>query len=83
MARPHIVDLLTPQDKFYGWEHGKVTISRAESDRVTHNSCKHPIRVALLESIAVDVRESYDRIGRVCQPQAMPPELEAVARRGC
>lgn len=80
MARPHIVDLLTPQDKSYGWEHGKVTISRAESDRVTHNSCKHPIRVALLESIAGDVRESYDRIGRVCQPQAMPPELEAVVR---
>lgn len=32
---------------------------------MTHNSCKHPIRVALLESIAGDVRESYDRIGRV------------------
>lgn len=29
----------------------KDTISRAESDRVTHNYCKHPIRVALLESI--------------------------------
>lgn len=55
MARPHLVDLLTPQDKSWEWEQGKGTISRAESDRVTHNSCKHPIRVALLESTAGDV----------------------------
>lgn len=49
MARPHFVDLLTPQDKSLGGrEHERGTISRAESGLVTHNDYKHPIRVALL-----------------------------------